>query len=211
MAALGAQERDGAPGNVLEREREVLVEELVREGQCVRILEERVGLVKVAEAVCVDAGGDGRPGAREAQFVVAEGLAVSVWCGNVQRGVATKREGHDLVAGVGDGEALKHALAVDRVGHVETEGIRVGVQGLWRALKFEGHGVFGLLDDSVIVVPCQAVAAKVNLTGSALGEVVAQATHDGEEDGSPSRPEAFVALPEVLVAIELEAHELGAL
>ena len=145
----------------------------MRERQCIRVLEEREGSVKVAEPIGVDGGGDGRPGACEAQLVVIERLAVRLWGGHVERGVATKREGHDLVAGVGDGEALQHALAVDRVGHVETEGIGVGAQGLWRALKFEGHGVFGLLDDSVIVVPCQAVAAKANLTGSALGKVVA--------------------------------------
>ena len=125
--------------------------------------------------------------------------------------MATKCEGHDLVAGVGDGKALDHALPVDRIGHVEPEGVGVGAQGLWRTLKFESHGVFGLLDDAVLVVSCQAMATKVNLARGALGEVVAQATHNGEEDGCPSRPELLVSLPEVFIAIELEAHELRAL
>ena len=42
-----------------------------------------------------------------------------------------------------------------------------------------------------------------------LGEVIAQAAYDGEENRCPSRPVLLVALPEVLVAVEPEAHELG--
>ena len=53
------------------------------------------------------------------------------------------------------------------------------------------------------------MAAEADLTRGTLGEVVAQAPNDGEEDGRPSRPVLLVALPEILTVVEAEAHELG--
>ena len=106
--------------------------------------------------------------------------------------------------------ALLKGVAHDSVRHAQhkVEGeLGTGVVG---GDKLVGEVVVTRGNKGVLVVACQAMASKADLALCGVCAVVAQVANDGEEHGRAPRPKRLVALPEVLVAVELDAHELGA-
>ena len=187
----------------------ILGEEPVGEREPVRVLEERRQALVVEKAAVGDDGARLRPGPREPELVVLEPLARHHR--HVEGRMPAQEEGHLARAGVGDREGLgKRGRALERVGHLEAEGVGVLGERLVGAVEAIRHGAAGVLDELVVVVAREAVAAQVAGAGRGACLVVPDGTHDGEEDGRMLAPPARVRLPEVLAAVEREARELGA-
>ena len=190
----------------------IVIEAAVRDGQHVRVIGSLVATLERHEAIGRDDGGLVGPSLGKCQLVVLECLALGTGSRYVKRGVAAHRERQVHVAGVRNGKGLgKRGVTSQGIGHVELKVVRKGLERLGRVgdlVRYRG-AVLRNLDQLVLDDARESVARHLAGTGRRRCRVVAQRTHNGEQDGRMLAPKGGVALPQILVAVEGKARELG--
>ena len=212
MARLATAQRERGARGIGEHDG-VVIEAAVRDGQHVRVVGGLVAALERHKAIGRDDGGLVRPGLGKRQLVILECLVLGTGGGHVKRGVAAHRERQVHVAGVGDGKGLcERGVAGQGIGHVElkVEGERLERLGRVGDLVGDGRAVLGDLGQLVLHDTRDAVARHLAGAGRRRRRVVTQRSHDGEQDRRMLAPKGRVALPQILVAVEGKARELGA-
>ena len=212
MARLAAAQRERGARGIGEHDG-VVIEAAVRDGQHVRVIGSLVATLERHKAIGRDDGGLVSPSLGKRQLVVLERLVLGAGGGHVKCGVAAHRERQVHVAGVGDGKGLrKGGVAGQGIGHVELKVERKRLERLGRVGELIGNGrtVLRHLDDLVLHDTRDAVARHLAGAGRRRRRVVAQRSHNGEQDRRVLAPKGRVALPQILVAVEGKARELGA-
>ena len=212
MARLAAAQRERGARGIGEHDG-VVIEAAVRDGQHVRVIGGLVATLERHKAIGRDDGGLVSPSLGKRQLVILERLVLGAGGGHVKCGVAAHRERQVHVAGVGDGKGLrKGGVAGQGIGHVELKVEWERLERLGRVGELVGNGrtVLRHLDDLVLDNACDAVARHLAGAGGRRRRVVAQRSHDREQDGRVLAPKGRVALPQILIAVEGKARELGA-
>ena len=212
MARLAAAQRERGARGIGEHDG-VVIEAAVRDGKHVSVIGRLVGALERHEAIGRDDGSLVGPSLGECQLVILERLAIGTRGGHVKCGVTTHRERQVHVAGVGDGKGLgERGIAGQGIGHVELKVEGEGLERLGRIGDLVGYrgAILGDLDQLVLDDARNAVTRHLAGTGGRRRRVVAQRAHDGEQDGRVLAPKGRIALPQILIAVEGKARELGA-
>ena len=212
MARLATAQRERGARSIGEHD-SVVIEAAVRDGQHVRVIGSLVATLERHKTVGRDDGGLVSPSLGKRQLVILECLVLSTGDGHVKCGVAAHRERQVHVAGVGDGEGLREGGVTSQgIGHVELKVERERLERLGRVsdLVGDGRAVLGDLDQLVLDDAREAVARHLAGAGRRRRRVVAQRSHDGEQDRRMLAPKGRVTLPQILIAVEGKARELGA-
>ena len=212
MARLAtAQRKRGARG--IGEHDGVVIEAAMRDGQHVRVIGSLVAALERHKTVGRDDRSLVSPSLGKRQLVILERLVLGTGGGHVKCGVAAHRERQVHVAGIGDGKGLgKCGVTSQGIGHVELKVERKGLERLGRIgdlVSYRG-AVLRNLDQLVLDDARESVARHLAGAGCRRCRVVAQRTHNGEQDGRVLAPKGGVALPQILVAVEGKARELGA-
>ena len=212
MARLAAAQRERGARGIGEHDG-VVIEAAVRDGQHVRVIGSLVATLERHKTVGRDDGSLVGPSLGKRQLVILERLVLGTGGGHVKCGVAAHRERQVHVAGIGDGKGLREGgVAGQGIGHVELKVERKGLERLGRIgdlVRYRG-AVLRNLDQLVLDDARESVARHLAGAGRRRCRVVAQRTHNGEQDGRMLAPKGGVALPQILVAVQGKARELGA-
>ena len=212
MARLAAAQCERGARSIGEHDG-IVIEAAVRDGQHVRVIGRLVAALERHKTVGRDDGSLVGPSLGKRQLVILERLVLGTGGGHVKCGVAAHRERQVHVAGVGDGKGLREGgVAGQGIGHVELKVERERLERLGRIgnlVRYRG-AVLRNLDQLVLDNARESVARHLAGTGRRRCRVVAQRAHNGEQDGRVLAPKGGVALPQILVAVEGKARELGA-
>ena len=212
MARLAAAQCERGARSIGEHDG-IVIEAAVRDGQHVRVIGRLVAALERHKTVGRDDGSLVGPSLGKRQLVILERLVLGTGGGHVKCGVAAHRERQVHVAGVGDGKGLREGgVAGQGIGHVELKVERERLERLGRIgnlVRYRG-AVLRNLDQLVLDDAREAVARHLAGASRRRRRVVAQRAHNGEQDGRMLAPKGGVALPQILVAVEGKARELGA-
>ena len=212
MARLATAQRKRGTRGIGEHDG-IVIEAAVRDGQHVRVIGSLVATLERHEAIGRDDGGLISPSLGKRQLVILERLVLGTGGGHVKCGVAAHRERQVHVAGVGDSKGLRErGVTGQGIGHVELKVEREGLERLGRIGNLVGYGRAVLRDSDQLVLDDarESVARHLAGAGRRRRRVVAQRAHNGEQNGRVLAPKGRVALPQILVAVEGKARELGA-
>ena len=211
MARLAAAQRERGTRDIGEHDG-IVIEAAVRDGQHVRVIGSLVAALERHKTVGRDDGGLVSPSLGKRQLIILECLVLGTGGGHVKCGVAAHRERQVHVAGIGDGKGLgKRGVTSQGIGHVElkVEGERLERLGRVSDLVRYRGAVLRNLDQLVLDDARESVARHLAGAGRRCRRVVAQRSHDGEQDRRMLAPKGGIALPQILVAVESKARELG--
>ena len=212
MARLAAAQRERGTRDIGEHDG-IVIEAAVRDGQHVRVIGSLVAALERHKTVGRDDGGLVSPSLGKRQLVILERLVFGTGGGHVECRMTAHRERQGHVAGVGDGKGLRErGVAGQGIGHVELKVERERLEQLGRVsdlVRYRG-AILRNLDQLVLDDASESMARHLAGAGRRCRHVVAQRSHDGEQDRRMLAPKGRVALPQILVAVEGKARELGA-